>query len=180
MKQRTPTFATRLLRALRLALPAAAALALSGCASDVSDLDAYMNEVRARPAPSIEPIPPMPVFDTFRYPELGLRDPFVEPRPEVAPQADGPRPDPNRPRELLEEFALDSLRMMGTLERERILWGLVRDTRGRVHRVQLGNYIGQNHGEIVGISDRGINLRELVSDGDGGWIVREAALAARE
>ncbi|RFA31157.1 hypothetical protein CAI21_00420 [Alkalilimnicola ehrlichii] len=169
----TPSFLGVLLAALLLN---------TGCMRDADNLDDYIREVKQRPGGQIEPIPEMRPFESFEYFSVGLRDPFAPPQPAVSSRrpTDGPRPDPHRPREHLEEHPLDSLRMMGTIERERTLWGLIRDTSGTVHRVRIGNYVGQNHGEIVGISENRIEVRELVRDGQGGWIRRDAALAVRD
>ena len=168
----------------RLHLPfaiALAAAAAAGCARDTSDLDAYIGRVKSQPPAPIEPIPEMRPFVTFAYPEGGLRDPFapIEADAPLAAQG-GPRPDETRPRELLEDFALDGLRMMGTLQQKGDLWALVRDPTGTIHRVQTGNYLGQNHGRIVTISEQQVKLVELVADSAGIWIQREAALAVKE
>lgn len=166
----------------RLSIGLVTALLIAGCSRDTADLEEFMREVRARPPAPIEPIPEMRTFATFEYPATGLRDPFAAPKPQTArsPRSDGPRPDPNRPREALEQFPLDSLRMMGTLRQQDKLWGLVRDTSGTVHRVEIGNYLGRNHGRIVKIDETSIAVRELIPDGNGGWIERNAALAVRE
>ncbi len=157
-------------------------LGLGGCARDTSDLERYIADIKSRPSAPIEPIPEMKPFDTFVYPEDLKRDPFVEPKPErkEAAIADGPRPDPSRPREALEDFPLDSLRMMGTLQQNGRLWALIRDPDGTIHRVETGNYLGQNHGRVVTINNAQVELVELVRSGQSGWIERTAALAIKE
>lgn len=90
------------------------------------------------------------------------------------------RPDSNRPREALEAFPLDTLRMVGTLDQGGQSWGLVRANDGTIHRVQPGNYLGQNHGRIANITEYEIELVEIVPDGLGGWIERQASLALSE
>jgi type IV pilus assembly protein PilP len=169
---------------LAIAAPLLSLLVLTaGCARDTSDLDQYIAEVKARPSAPIEPIPEIKPFETFAYPDEPLRDPFAlvdfTPQTEVA-RNDGPSPDMARPRELLEEFPLDTLRMMGILQQKGDLWALVRDPSGTIHRVQTGNHVGQNHGRIVAIDEREVRLRELIPDSAGGWMEREAALAAKE
>jgi type IV pilus assembly protein PilP len=67
--------------------------------------------------------------------------------------------------------------MMGTLELDNELWGIVRSPDGTIHRVQVGNYLGRNHGKVVGISEESIDLNEIIQDGQGGWQERTAALA---
>ncbi len=92
----------------------------------------------------------------------------------------GIRPDVNRPREALEEYPLDSLRMVGTLEQGGQMWALVRAEDGTIHRVQPGNYVGQNYGRITRITESKIELVEIVPDGLGGWMERPATLALSE
>lgn len=156
---------------------------ISGCVRDTSDLDGYIADVKARQSAPIEPIPEIKPFETFSYPTHALRDPFApldfSPQVETS-RSSGPRPDDARPREALEEYPLDTLRLMGTLQQKNNLWALIRDPSGTIHRVQTGNHMGKNHGRITQISEREVRLRELISDNAGGWIVREAALAARE
>jgi type IV pilus assembly protein PilP len=85
-------------------------------------------------------------------------------------------PDPNRAREFLEQFPLDSLRMVGSLELNQIKSGLVQASDGLVHRVLVGNHIGQNYGRVMAISDSEIELVEIIPDGLGGYIQRPASI----
>lgn len=158
-------------------------LLLAACARDTSDLDRHIAEVKSRPSAPIEPIPEMKPFESFAYPDDVARDPFAPldfmPKMETSKNT-GPRPDMDRPREILEDYPLDTLQMMGTLQQKNDLWALIRDPSGTIHRVQPGNHMGQNHGRITGISDEAVTVRELVPDNAGGWIERQAALAAKE
>jgi type IV pilus assembly protein PilP len=86
-------------------------------------------------------------------------------------------PDKTRPRQPLEAFSLDSLRMVGVLQQGDSLWGLIEDPKQVVHRVQVGNYMGQNEGAITGITEGEIFLVEIIPDGVGGYIERDASIA---
>jgi type IV pilus assembly protein PilP len=156
-------------------------LLVAGCSGrDLSDLEAYVAEVQARPKGAIEPMPAIKPMETFVFDPEGLRDPFAPEKPTAPPQVvvgSGVRPDPNRPREALEAYALDSLQMKGTLKKDEILWGLVQTPEGTLYRVKPGNYMGQNHGRIVQISDDRIELVEIVPDAPGTWRERPASLA---
>jgi type IV pilus assembly protein PilP len=164
----------------RLVAVAVAAATLSACGGANDDLRAYIDEVKARPGGRIEPLPQIQPAPTFAY-EAGVRrSPFVadEPQRRVSndPNAvDGP--DRNRPREFLEQFPLDTLRMVGTLADRRASFGLVQTTDGLVHRVTVGNHLGQNYGRVVAISDSSIQLVEIIPDGLGGFLERPAAIA---
>ena len=87
------------------------------------------------------------------------------------------RPDSHRPREFLEQYSLDTLKMVGTLDMGGVNYGLVLAGDGRVHRVLIGNHMGQNDGVITAISPARIALTEIVPDGLGGYVQRPAALA---
>jgi len=158
------------------------ALALGGCDSGHSDLRDYVERVKARPARGIEPIPPIANPESFSYDAEDLRDPFrsATVTPDGSGQGSGPRPDPDRRAEYLERFPLDSLEMVGTLSREGKTWALIEDTDGVVHRVAVGNHMGQNHGRVVSISPQRVELIELVPDGAGGWLEREANIKLDE
>lgn len=86
------------------------------------------------------------------------------------------RPDPNRPRQILEQFALDSLIMVGTLGKGSDIAALIRAPDGTVYRVKLGQYIGQNDGRVVNIDNGGLDLVELIQDGGNGWAEQPASL----
>lgn len=156
---------------------------LAGCTQSNQDLYDHIAEVKTRKSIGIPPLPEMKTFETYVFPATLPRDPFAEPIPAsraAKPRTDGPRPDMNRPREALEDFALDSLRMMGTLQQKNQLWALVKDPTGTIHRVETGNYLGRNYGEVVSISERAVEIVELTPSGEGGWEQRRAALAIKE
>ena len=158
-------------------------LLTAGCGQrDMADLEAFVAEVRARPPTPIDPIPQITQAETFLYVAEDRRDPF-EPTEEIEDvlaakvEEEGPRPDPNRRKEELEAFPLDTLKMVGTLDQKGERWALVRTPDGTVHRVRVGNYLGQNDGRIVAIEEEHISLVELIPNGRGGYIERQASLA---
>lgn len=157
---------------------------LGGCTKGTSDLQAYINEVKSRPGAPLEQIPPMKTFETFEYNAQELRDPFAPDQSEQEETAvastSGPRPDANRRKEFLEQFPLDSLDMVGTLGAGDDVWGLIKDPDGLVHRVKPDNYMGQNHGRIVSVTDDRVDVIELIPNGLGGWIERQASIALDE
>lgn len=158
-----------------------ASLVLGACGGDMDDLDQFINETKALPGGRIEPLPEITPYQVFTYiaDAEGLRSPFVPDSPQVSggPAAGGTRPDPKRSREFLEQFPLDTLRMVGTLRLGNTNYGLVQTSDGLIHRVVPGNYMGQNDGRIVAITDSEIELIEIISDGIGGYLERDAAVA---
>ncbi len=171
----------------RVLLPSLLAIGLLGGCSDrgTDDLQRYVDEIKARQKPRVEPLPEFVPYETFIYQAQNLRDPFTPPSfsqasASVSGSTSAIHPDFDRPREPLEEFPLDSLRMVGTLEQHEDSWGLVKDSDGSIHRVQPGHYLGQNHGKIIRVTEQVIDINEIVPDGLGGWIERQASLALSE
>lgn len=170
------------------------ALGLGGCApSDLDDLEQYSREVLARPGGRIEPLPVLKPYDRYLYQAMadGARDPFEPFFTEQAKEASkAPVIDAKqqqliaemntRNREDLENHELDSLRMVGTLQDAKELWGIILDRTGTVHRVKVGNYMGKNFGKILTISEDKIDLREIIEDGQGGYEERAASVALTE
>ena len=160
-----------------------AALLLAGCKNDMRDLELYIADIKARPAQPIPAIPPVRTYTPYLYVGTTGRDPFISSTSEGVDQVGssgnrgGPSPDMERPREYLERFELDTLSMVGTFSKEGDQWGLVRDPDGVVHRVAVNDYLGKNHGRITRIDNSQIALSEFISDGAGGWLVREASVA---
>ena len=170
--------ASNLKRLVVLAL--IAGLGISGCTGDADDLDRYINEVKSRPGGRIEPLPEITPYEVFTYvaDRENFRSPFVPDSPQAAAgvAGGGIRPISDRSREFLEQFPLDTLRMVGTLELGETNYGLVQTADGLIHRVVPGNYMGQNDGRIVSVDDSEIQLVEIISDGIGGYLERQAAV----
>ena len=152
----------------------------TGCSGGLDDLKQKINEVKNRPGERIEPLPEIKPYDAFVYNPVGLRSPFVASAPVQADSSSALRPDSKRAREFLEQFPLDSLRMVGTLKLNGKTYGLVQSKDKLVHRVSPSNYLGQNDGRILSVTESKISLIEIVPDGLGGYIERPAALALSE
>jgi len=156
-----------------------AVIGLAACGGDMDDLDQYINEIKAKPGGRIDPLPEITPYEVFTYTAntRNMRSPFVPDTPQATGASGGTRPDPDRSREYLESFPLDTLGMVGTLYIGETMYGLVQTADGLIHRVIPGNYMGQNDGRITDISESGIALVEIISDGIGGYIERDAAVS---
>jgi type IV pilus assembly protein PilP len=161
-------------------LLAVLACSLTACTGGTKDLEAWVAEVKARPAPPLDPLPVMKQFETFEYSSEGLRDPFSVPAPNLDSGGGGLRPDANRRKEVLEAYPLDSLKMVGTIGTGSGMVGLLLAPDKVTYRVRPGNYAGQNDGRITAIAEDHIELVELVPDGAGGWLERQATVALKE
>ena len=164
---------------------AMALFALSGCggSDDFSDLDAYMNEVRLKPAGKIEPTPTFRSYPTFTYSAANLRSPFSrQVRVDLAGQKHGSRnvkPDPNRVKQYLEGFNIEQFEMVGTISNVSGSFALLRGA-GGVHRLKVGDYLGRNDGRIVAISATQVDVVEIVPDGEGTWLERPRTIPLKE
>lgn len=167
-------------------------LALVACSGDqgYDDLDEFMEEARDEPKGEVEPLPEFKAYEAFTYAAADRRSPF-EPPEEVSlddedEDEDEPesevKPDEDRPTEPLERFEIDDLAMVGSLQRaeDGELYALIQDAEGGIHRVTVGDYMGQNHGRVERVTESRIRLREIVSDGSGGWVKRPRTLSLEE
>jgi len=151
---------------------------LAGCGGRDSDLDHFIDATKKEPGGRVEPLPEVKPYEAFTYADQDKRSPFV---PGGSGGANsGVRPDSHRNREYLEQFSLDTLKMVGTLNLGGSSYGLVQTKDGRVHRVIVGEHLGTNDGKITTISPSKIALVEIIPDGLGGYIERPAALALNE
>jgi type IV pilus assembly protein PilP len=152
----------------------------SGCSSADDELTRFIDDTKKEPGGRVEPLPEVKPYQTYVYAVAGLRSPFLPGSPGGAAGAAGVRPDSKRNREFLEQFPLDTLKMVGTLKLSGQNYGLVQTKEGLVHRVVPGNYLGTSDGKIIDISPSKIQVIEIVPDGLGGYMERPAALALNE
>lgn len=153
-------------------------LLLTACSggSETAQLQQRLTAIAEQPGGEVEPLPTFEPYEAFTYSAASLRSPFELPR--IASQEDDGEPpdlvepDPDREREPLEEFSINTLEMVGMLRQENRIMALVRDETGQVHRVRRGNYMGRNHGQVDSITAERIELTEIVPAGDGGWVER--------
>jgi type IV pilus assembly protein PilP len=167
-------------RVLCVLLAAAVYGGLSACSSADSELQRFIEDTKKEPGGRVEPLPEIKPYETFVYSAAELRSPFLPSAPGSGAGYGGIRPDSKRNREFLEQFSLDTLKMVGTLRLGGQMFGLVQTKDGLVHRVTTGNHLGQAEGKITDITPAKISLIEIVPDSLGGYMERPAALALNE
>ena len=166
-------------RRLNLFLVTSALALLVGCGGGGDeDLRAWMAEQGASSRGKIEPIPAMRPYEAFTYNAFDQPDPFKPRKIETGKGSRGP--DMSRRKEALEAFPLETLKMVGTLQRGRAMVGLIKATDNRVFQVRQGNYMGQNFGVITTVSEGEITLKELFQDGAGDWAERQSKIMLQE
>jgi type IV pilus assembly protein PilP len=156
--------------------------ALSACSSSDShqDLRDFIEENKRRPPGNIKAPPKIEPYESYSYDAYRLRSPFDRPvsaivQKQILASSDNVKPDFARQKERLEQFDLSALFMVGSLTKSGTLWALVSDSEGSIERVKTGNYIGRNHGRVIGLNGEKIDLLEIVASGDG-WLERPNVL----
>lgn len=156
-------------------------LFVAGCGGEShQDLRAWMQEQGKGVKGKLDPLPQVKPYEPFAYNAFDLPDPF-KPR-KIEPLKGGSKlaPDLARRKEPLEAYPLESLKMVGTLQRGKSTFALVRTTEKDIYQIKIGNYMGQNFGVVVEITDGEIRLKELVQDGAGDWTERSSTLQLAE
>lgn len=165
----------------RQLIPLLFLLALSGCGDDgLDDLRAFMDSTGKDGKSKIEPLPEVKKVDTFEYQQGDLIDPFLARNLRPAGKG-GLQPDADRPKQPLEEFPLDALRMVGTLKKpHQPIRAVIKDPKGTLYTIQVGGRIGQNYGKVVSIGEDGLEIKELMQDAGGEWIESKAMMSMAE
>ncbi len=157
------------------------AAGLSGCGGhNMADLRSFVKNAYANRKPKVEPIPTIKPAATFAYAASNLPDPFSPQNLKPVSVEKGLRPDLNRRKGPLEQYPLDSLKMVGTISRGKQIWAIVMAPDGSAHRVRVGTHIGQNYGLVTRITEDKVRITELIQGPTGQWVQREASLALAE
>ena len=155
-------------------------LALPGCGTEGhDDLREFMDKTGKDGASKIEPLPEVKKLDVFEYQPADLLDPFMARN--LRPTAKGIQPELDRPRQPLEEFPLDALRLVGTMKKaKQPVRAVIKDPKGTLHTIQVGGRLGQNYGKVVSINEDGMEIKELMQDAGGEWNETKAMMSMAE
>lgn len=164
----------RQFRILLLALP----LALAACGEGAySDLDQFIKDSGKDLRGKVDPLPEVKPYEHYAYNAFDIPDPFKPRKAEpIKGGGGGLQPDLNRRKEALESFPLESLKMVGTLQQNKVVYALVRAPDSTLHKVKTGGYLGQNFGLITEVSESEVKLKEIVQDSIGDWAERISTL----
>lgn len=151
---------------------------------DHQDLRDYIEETKRRPRGRIKGLPEFRPYKAFSYGAIQMRSPFQklkedQKKPFVG-NSKAVKPDLAREREYLEGFNFVALSMVGTIEQDKVLWALVGDGAGGVHRVTTGNYLGKNHGRVMFTTHGQLDIIEIIPNNLGGWVERPRVLQIKE
>lgn len=165
---------------MRYPWPLILTFALAGCGSNqFDDLTEFVKTSGENLRGKVERLPEVKPYEAFTYEAFDITDPFNPRKIEIAKARGGGgglQPDMTRRKEALEAYPLEGLRMVGSLQMGNVLYAIVQAPDGNLQRVRPGNYLGQNFGKITAISDKEIEIKELVQDSAGDWTERTASL----
>jgi type IV pilus assembly protein PilP len=169
---------------MRLIYLALASILLAGCGGEeFQDLRDFVRDSGKDMRGKIPPPPEVKPYEPFAYNnEANLSDPFKPRKPDLrsGSRPGVNQPDMDRPKEALEEFPLEGLRMVGYLYQKKVGYAVVRAPDGKLHRVKTGNYIGMNFGLIKEVTDTEVIIKEMVQDSTGDWSERMSSLTLVE
>jgi type IV pilus assembly protein PilP len=169
------------MRTCRLLLTGFLAAALTACGGgNTDDLQQFMNEAGKDMQGKIEPLPQIRPYEPFTYNAFDLPDPFKPRKLSPAGGGGGLQPDLTRPKEPLESYSLETLKMVGMIGKKSGLHAVIRTPDKAIYHVRAGNYMGQNFGLITAVTDTEITLKEIVQDSAGDWAERTSTLTLQE
>ncbi len=161
------------------------AIVLVGCGSDQQELTQWMDQQRREVKPNVQPLSPPKKFTPQPYASLSGVEPFSNQKLTVALKQEARQPNSllsaeiNRRKEPLEAYPIDSMSMVGSVVKAGRQYALLR-VDNLLYQVKQGDYLGQNYGKIMKISETDVALREIVQDAAGEWIERSSALQLQE
>lgn len=173
------------MRAVRAGLALTALALLAGCAGENDELQAWMEQQKREVRPSVQPLVPPKQFTPQAYQSADGVEPFALQKLTVALKQEAKQPNSalaaelNRRKEPLEAYPLDSMTMVGSVNRKGTLYALIK-VDNLLYQVKPGDYLGQNYGKVTSITETEIALREIVQDAAGEWIERQSNLQLQE
>lgn len=159
-----------------------ALLGLSGCHTQVDDLNSFIQHVKQNTQVNIEPYPEFEVMPAFEYTADGMRSPFTRPKnPVIQVAKTAPKnclqPDFNRQKSALEAFGIDALSVSGMFTSQGKQWALIKANDGSLHQATVGDFMGLFFGKITQIKDGNLKITEMLPDGAGCWRQKETSLS---
>jgi type IV pilus assembly protein PilP len=119
----------------------------------------HVRITKTKPAPPVDAIPSFEALEQFEFPEnQSRRSPFKS--RQTSAKIDANRPDLERPKQPLESFPLDALKLVGTIEEGARKWALIKTPQNIVQRVTVGDYMGKNYGRVVSVENNALIIEE--------------------
>ncbi len=171
---------------IRTAAAALALALLAGCSDgDIQEVNAWMAQVKADTKVHVVPLVEPKTFIPFAYQAKDEVDPYNPTKllgelARAAEKSDSPyKPDTARRKEFLESFPLDTMRMVGTMQKGGTTYALLQIDRA-VYQIKSGMRLGQNYGLVTNVDEGAISIKETVQDAGGDWVERMSKLELQE
>lgn len=156
-------------------------LSLAACGGNgYEDLEQFVKNSGNNLRGKVDPLPEVKPYQPFTYAAFDLPDPFKPRKLKLSQGGGGLQPDMNRPKEPLEAYALESLKMVGVLKQKGQTFAIIKAPDNAIYRVHSGNHIGQNFGLVTAVNDTTVKIKEIVQDSAGDWAERESNLTLQE
>jgi type IV pilus assembly protein PilP len=159
-------------------------LVLSGCSKGSNeDLKTFISVNKERPPGKIEPLKQYPPYKPYSYSAQGLRSPFIPTavmEQKILAPSSNVTPIFGREKQPLESFGFNTLTMVGTVKKGSTLWALIRNPEGTIERVKVGYYLGKDNGRITEINNNVVDVIEIVTNGNDGWLERPNQISLKE
>ncbi|MDR1853688.1 MAG: pilus assembly protein PilP [Azoarcus sp.] len=156
---------------------------VAGCADEQENIQQWMSEQAVGMRGAVKPIPEIKIYPVVDFAPADTLEPFnvarIEPAKPDKPKLNDPRLDPDRQREPLEAFPLESLKMVGVLRQGKEIHALIQADNA-LYQVHVGNFMGRNYGKVTAITDEALELQELIEDMNDGWVERISSLQLQE
>ena len=162
-----------------------AATVLAGCGANTDELNQWMEQQKREVKPNVEPIAAPKKFVPQPYASITGIEPFSSQKVTTGTKVDSSQSNAmlaaqlRRRKEPLEAYPIDAMKMVGTVTRQGRPHALI-EVDKLLHYVKVGEYLGQNYGQITKIGETELSLRELVQDAAGEWIERTTTLQLQE
>lgn len=156
-------------------------LSLAACGGNgYEDLEQFVKNSGNNLRGKVDPLPEVKPYQPFTYAAFDLSDPFKPRKLKLTQGGGGLQPDMNRPKEPLEAYSLESLKMVGVLKQKGNTYAVIKASDNAIYRIHSGNYIGQNFGRVTAVNDTTVKIKEIVQDSAGDWAERESNLTLQE
>lgn len=155
-------------------------LLLVGCQANDDSIAQFINQTHQQAQATVEPLLEQPTFVAEAFVMTSPRSPFIRPRPEQSDMLAGDgacwQPDERTNRSALERYPIEQLSMRGVMGDTKQLWALIYTPEGKLVKVREGHFLGLNHGRVLSVSPKSIDVEEVLPDGEGCWLKRPIKL----
>lgn len=166
-------------------LGVAVGLLLVGCSADVDELQQWIDAERRGAKATVKPLQPPKRFEPQAYEALNGIEPLSTQKLSGAVKQEAVQTNAvlaaelGRRRELLENFPLDSMTMVGSMSKQDGRYAVLK-VEGLLYHVKRGDHIGQNFGRVLKIDETELTLRELLQDPSGDMVEKVTTLQLQE